>query len=525
MRHLRHLVIAGGISLLALTGCVTADSSPATSVAEDAATTLAVATEALPAATDTEADTATGTETEIDDDGAAADVSVDTTAGTTEGTSDGATAVDVAPITWDESAEVHIALTGDSADAGDGVGEGVEVDGSTITIVAPGTYRVSGTLDDGQIVVDVPDDGVVRLVLDGVDITSSTTSAIAVMDADEAVVMLADGSQNVLSDAGQYVYPDAGTDEPNAVLFSAADLTVAGNGSLHVSGNSNDGIASKDSLTIAGGTITVTAVDDGIRGKDTLVIDGATVTVEAAGDGLKADNDEDASLGNVSVLSGTVAVAAGDDGVHAEGVATIAGGAIAVTTSYEGIEGDEIVISGGDVSIVSSDDGINAMSYLTVSGGTVAVEAGGDGVDVNGSISMTGGTLVVDGPTEQMNGAIDYDGTFDISGGLVVATGSDGMLQAPSGDSSQLSIAATFTTQSAGTVIHVQSTDGTDIVTFTPTKAYSAIVVSSADLSADATYEIVVGGQTIASTTTAEANAQGGPGGGPGAGPGGGRRP
>ncbi len=87
------------------------------------------------------------------------------------------------------------------------------------------------------------------------------------------------------------------TDEPNAAIFSAADLTIFGGGTLTVQGNNNDGIASKDGLIIAGGTISVTAVDDGIRGKDYLVIEDGAITVEAGGDGLKSDNAEDTSQG------------------------------------------------------------------------------------------------------------------------------------------------------------------------------------------------------------------------------------
>ena len=68
------------------------------------------------------------------------------------------------------------------------------------------------------------------LILNGVDITSSTSSPLVITDADDAVVELADGTQNTLSDATTYVYPDAATDEPNAALFSTADLTITGTG-------------------------------------------------------------------------------------------------------------------------------------------------------------------------------------------------------------------------------------------------------------------------------------------------------
>src|SRR6185369_5968343 len=117
--------------------------------------------------------------------------------------------------------------------------------------------RISGTLTDGQVVVDTDDDGTVTLILDGADITSSTSAALFISDAKDATVVLADGSTNSLTDATTYVYPDADTDEPNAALFSTADLTISGGGALTVTGNADDGITSKDGLVIESGTITV----------------------------------------------------------------------------------------------------------------------------------------------------------------------------------------------------------------------------------------------------------------------------
>ena len=107
--------------------------------------------------------------------------------------------------------------------------------------------------------------------------------------------MLADATENTISDGASYVFADPVDDEPNAAIFSASDLTISGNGSLTVEGNYNDGIASKDGLTIAGGSITVSAVDDGIRGKDYVVVEDSVITIDAQGDGLKSDNEEDAT--------------------------------------------------------------------------------------------------------------------------------------------------------------------------------------------------------------------------------------
>jgi hypothetical protein len=259
-----------------------------------------------------------------------------------------------------------------------------------VTISSAGTYRLRGTLDGGSVVVDVGS-GQVNLILDGVTITADETAAINIVNADAVVVSLADGSTNTLSDAETAAASEE-EDAPNAVLFSTADLTIQGSGSLTVKATINDGITSKDSLIIAGGTISVDSVDDGVRGKDHIVVREGTLTITAGGDGIKADNDEvlaDASStkgvawfegGTVKITAGddgvtaerqvtvagaSLSIAAEDDGIHTEGVLSVASGAVAVSTSYEGLEGAVVSVSGGDVSIVASDDGINvAGGYL-----------------------------------------------------------------------------------------------------------------------------------------------------------------
>ncbi len=143
---------------------------------------------------------------------------------------------------WDTAAEVELVL--------DGSGD--------VTIDEPGAYRLRGTIADGGLVVEGDADGTVWLILDGVDISNSTGAAIAITDADKTVLWLAEGSANTLSDAAEYVFPDTSTVEPNAALYSADDLTIAGTGSLTVKGNDNDGITSKDGLVIAGGEVSVT---------------------------------------------------------------------------------------------------------------------------------------------------------------------------------------------------------------------------------------------------------------------------
>lgn len=506
---------------------------------------------------------------------------------------------------WDSSQEVSVQLNGDSIEA---TGAGVTVSGRIVTIVAAGTYHLSGNLTDGQVVVDTADEAVVRLIWDSVTISNLSTAPVDIRNAEKVIMVLADNSQNVVSDGETYLFADGETDEPNAAIFSKADLTIAGNGSLTVTGNYNDAIASKDGLIVAGGNITVQAADDGLRGKDYLVMEGGKLMVTAGGDGLKADNEEEATKGyilvtggemmvvsgrdaleaatdilieagqfnlssgggsqatlnadssakglkagvslnieagtftidaaddalhsnaNLVINGGTFIIATGDDGLHAESSLIINDGEITINQSYEGLEGKVITINAGNIHLTADDDGLNVVSegsssqtgggpgggghgggpgaafasnnYFYMNGGYLVIEAIGDGMDINGSVEMSGGVLIVNGPTERMNGALDYDGWFHISGGLVIAAGSAGMAQAPDEDSSQHSLLVNFATMyPAGTLIHIQNEDGTAILTFAPTKAYQSIALSSPALQKGTTYQIFIGGSATGTVT------------------------
>ncbi|MFI2754523.1 carbohydrate-binding domain-containing protein [Cellulomonas sp. P22] len=427
---------------------------------------------------------------------------------------------------WDESDEVAITLTGSGASLD---GDGVEVDGSTVTITAPGTYRVTGTLGDGQVVVDSAADGVVRVVLDGADISSSTTSPLQIMDADEAVVVLADGSTNHLSDAATYVYPDAETDEPNAALYSTADLTITGTGSLDVEGNANDGITGKDGLVIDSGTITVTAVDDGIRGKDYLVVTGGTIDVDAGGDALKSDNADDAALGYVYLADGDVDVTSGDDGVAAatdvlvaDGTLTVVAGGgstatLAADASPKGLVGDvSVVIGGGQVMVDSPDDTVHSNGVVSVHGGDLTLAAGDDGIHADNALQISDGTVEVTRSYEGLEAAAITLAGGDVSvvasdDGINAAESTDDAAEdqggdgpAPGGDPGQGGgeVGTATLTITGGTIVVDADGDGLD-VNGSLTMSGGTVVVSgptnngNASLDYDGTFDIS-GGELVA---------------------------
>jgi hypothetical protein len=342
---------------------------------------------------------------------------------------------------WDSSDVVQIALNGNSITAD---GEGVTVDGSKATITAAGTYSISGTLADGQIIVDTEDEDVVRLILSGANISSSTSAPIYVASAEEAIIILADGTENYVSDGASYVFEDAEEDEPNAAIFSKSDLTIYGDGSLTVAGNYNDGIASKDGLIITSGQITVNAVDDGIRGKDYLVVQAGTITVNAQGDGLKSDNEEDASKGYITIEAGVVNVTSGGDAIQAQTDVGITGGEFVIssgggsanfvdeTTSAKGIKGAvNVTIDGGTFTIDSADDAIHSNGSIVINNGTLVIASGDDGMHADANLDINDGDINITESYEGIESAIITLNGGDIhivsrDDGLNVAGGNDG---------------------------------------------------------------------------------------------------
>lgn len=288
-------------------------------------------------------------------------------------------------------------------------GSGAAVAGNIVTITDPGSYRLSGSLSDGQVVVDSEDDEAVTLILNGVTLSSSTSAPLYIKEAGSAVIVLADGTENVVSDAAAYVYANPEEDEPNAAVFSDDALTISGGGSLIVNGSFNDGLASKDTLTIESGAITVNAVDDGIRGKDWLVIRDAQVNLTTGGDGLKSDNEEDAALGYITIENGSFLINAGGDAIQAETTLTINGGSFDLT-------------SGGGSSVVIDESlsakGLKASVRLEINGGTFTVDAADDTVHANESVVINGGTFVL----ATGDDAIHADGTIEMNGGDIQIT-------------------------------------------------------------------------------------------------------
>lgn len=408
-------------------------------------------------------------------------------------------------INWNRYATYNVELTG------------------TYTITESGTYYLTGAITDGAIIVDTPANAVVRLVLDNVSIKNSSGPAIYCYNGDDLVIELV--GENYLEDGKSY---SAELDEDiTGAVYSKADLSFTGDGSLTVVANYQDGIVSKDDLKFNSGTYKITAADDGIRGKDSVYIVDGNFEIVATTDGIKATNETDTTKGFVLVKDGTVTIAAGDDGIHAYSKLIIDGGTINITKSYEGLEAKVIAINAGKISVYANDDGVNAgggsdstttaqagafevneSCELSINGGELYVNAAGDGLDSNGYIYINGGIVTVDGPTNSGNGALDSAGGIIMNGGTVVAIGASGMAETLGSNSIVNNISVYFSsTLAKGTVIEIKNAAGETVLSHTSAKTFGHMAAGTEAFKAGETYTIYVNGTeyqsfTVEGTTT-----------------------
>ena len=232
---------------------------------------------------------------------------------------------------YDESEAQIITLNGTSASSDS---SSVKTEGSVVTITGKGTYVITGTLNDGYIVVDAGDSDDIRIVLDNADITSSDYAAIYCLNADNVYITLADGSSNSLSSTGEFDSKDSNS--VDGAIFAKTDITINGSGTLEI--NSTDhGIVGKDDVTITGGGISIKSSSDGIQANDSVSVKDAVINIICGKDGIQADNDDDKTKGYVYIASGSITISAGDDGITASSSLQIDDGTIDITGSYEGL--------------------------------------------------------------------------------------------------------------------------------------------------------------------------------------------
>ena len=362
-------------------------------------------------------------------------------------------------------------------------GAGAVADGSAVTVTAAGTYLIQGSAADGRLIVDSADEEKVTLLLNGVSLSCFAGPAVLVKSAPKKVVIsTVAGSVNLLSDGSGYIIPDEEQAEgeiyPNACIYSCEDLELIGDGELHITGNADKGINTKDDLKIKGGTLMVTSVGVGIRANDSLEMSGGNVTVHAGGDGVKTANTETEGKGFLTVEGGSLYITAKGDGLSAATDLTVSGGSLVLTTTdTDGVVLEEsagnptsssmgggfggmggggrpggpggmgessadkaaisakglkaaglLTVSGGSVTVVAQDDGIHSDGDVHIAGGSVHIRAADDGIHAEKELTVSGGVLTV---------AQSYEGLealhINILGGTNRITASDDGANATNG--------------------------------------------------------------------------------------------
>lgn len=384
----------------------------------------------------------------------------------------------------------------------------------TYNIVSSGTYHFTGTLNEGSIIVKVSAESVVKIILDNVTIKNSTGPAIACYGGDDLVIELK--GENYIEDGDEY---DARWDEDvKGAIYSKSDLTFQGTGSMTLLANYEDGIVGKDDLKFNGGTYKITASDDAIRGKDSVYIKDGDFTIESKGDGIKSTNETNITKGFVLLESGDIRISSGDDGIHAYRTLIIDGGEVQIEKSYEGLEAQKISINNGEITIAANDDGINASGgtttnanrqnpfnadencVLLINGGELYVNAAGDGLDSNGWIYINGGKVIVDGPTNNGNGALDFGAGIVMNGGFVVAIGASGMAENLGNTSSVNNVSIYFSsTLPKETAVEIKNSAGETIISHTSAKPFSHMAAGTTNFENGETYTIYVNGEVYES--------------------------
>ena len=330
---------------------------------------------------------------------------------------------------WNSSDERMIYFQGSSIQTD---AAGVSIDATYLTINEEGTYKCTGELTNGQIIVNA-DDAVVRIILSDVTITNANSACIYVIDAEKTLIVLDDSTSNYLSDGSSYTNTnDDG--EPNATIFSKDNMTLSGAGYLSITGNYNDAINCKDGLIIAGGSYYIESTDEGIRGKDYLVINNGSFNITCDGDGLKSDNDDDASMGFIRIKDGTFEITSDGDGMYAVtdilvsdatmDITTDGGSSSSLGSSAKAFKAEvSVIIESGEYNLNCADNAIHSEGTIELNNGTFSIATGNDGINAATRLTFNGGTYDI----YESHDGIESNTLVINDGNILVVSDDDGV--------------------------------------------------------------------------------------------------
>jgi hypothetical protein len=341
-------------------------------------------------------------------------------------------------------------------------GAGAAFSGGTLTIAQPGTYVLSGKLENGQVHVDLKKNDTVRLVLNRVTLRNETGPAIYAPKSKEIVLALEKGTQNTVSDGSKYkAVKDE--NEPDAAIFVQDSLSISGDGNLAVAGMYKHGIRAQDTLAVTGGVISVNSAGDALRGRDGVNIQNGNFTLKAGGDGIQSNNDKDDAKGFVNIAGGAFVIQSGNDGIQAQSSLTITGGVFQITTgggsanapartrnfrggfgggfgpapkssndesvSMKALKAGKLIhIKGGDFTIDAEDDAVHSNDKVVIAGGKFTVRTGDDGFHADDALEISGGVINILACYEGLEGL-----SITISGGNISVIANEDAVNAADG--------------------------------------------------------------------------------------------
>lgn len=341
----------------------------------------------------------------------------------------------------------------------------IALTGESVTIDKEGTYILSGTISDGQIVVDVEESEKVFLVLDGVDVTSSSSAALYLMEADKVFVVLAEGSTNKLTTTGEFVNED--DTNIDGTIFSKSDISFLGTGSLEIYSEYGHGIVGKDDVVFIDGTYIISAGSHGINANDSIRIANADFTIVSGKDGMKAENEDDYEKGYIYIADGKFNIESEEDAISSSSMIQIDGGEFSIYSgggfvevlnditvgegagntqkvtdtlenSMKCIKACNIEINGGDMYISSYEDALHADCDMTINGGKIHILSGDDAVHAENNLTINDVELVIEEAYEGIEACYIYlnGGAIEVNvyDDAINATESYGLLHITGGE-------------------------------------------------------------------------------------------
>lgn len=358
----------------------------------------------------------------------------------------------------EEAAQILLGETGITAS-----GTGVSASGNTAVITRGGTYLISGSMENGQIIVSAGSEDTVILTLQGIELSNETDAAIYLENAGQTLIVLEEGTVNRIqsgTETDMDAMEDSSDQAEGAAIYAGDNLSITGTGTLQVFGYINNGIHTTNHLVIDSGVYEVTARNNGIKGKDSVSITGGTFTILSGGDGIKSDDTTGEGYGVISITGGSFDIQAASDGIQAQTLLEISGGDFAITTgegsgagqgvsstadapdanwdredtdsiSMKGLKSDGTVrILGGSFSIDAEDDGIHANDTVQVTGGEIEIATGDDGIHGDHTLTVEDGNIQITRSYEGLEA-----NQIRLSGGTISIVSSDDGINAYGGQS------------------------------------------------------------------------------------------